>query len=102
MKSFLQCLATLALFVGAIAVAAPALADPPPWAPAHGYRAKKAYKYYYYPASRVYYAPDRGTYFWFSNGGWQVGAALPGGIRVDVGQRQTIELDTERPYERHK
>jgi surface antigen len=43
--------------------AAPALADPPPWAPAHGYRAKKGHKdkhgdddYRYY-RDRVYVAP---------------------------------------------
>lgn len=36
----------LTLSLAAIALpAAPALADPPPWAPAHGKRAKDAYRY---------------------------------------------------------
>lgn len=96
------------LFVGALLLAVPALADPPPWAPAHGERHKHhdegrhgRYKYYYYPAQKVYYAPERGTYFWLGSGGWQFGTSLPSGIRIDAGQRQMIEMDSERPYERH-
>lgn len=102
MKSPMRCIAIVGLIIGAISLALPALADPPPWAPAHGYRQKQArvYKYYYYPAQKVYYAPDRGTYFWLGSGGWQVGATLPNGIRIDAGQKQVIELNSERPYER--
>ncbi len=43
----------LAITLAAVAVpAAPAFADPPPWAPAHGYRAKEAHRIY----------DDRGRY----------------------------------------
>ena len=41
--------------------AAPAFADPPPWAPAHGKRAKDAQRRYYQPR---YYAADTGVRYW--------------------------------------
>jgi hypothetical protein len=57
MKKFLLALASLSLFVPAV----PAAADPPPWAPAHGKRAKDAKRAYF--ADRHYrsgrYYPDR-------------------------------------------
>jgi len=70
---------------------------PPPWAPAHGYRAK--HKYRYYPASRVYYEKERGAYFYYNNGKWQVSASLPSYIRIDVNDHVTLEMDTDKPYE---
>ena len=39
----------------------PAKQGPPPWAPAHGYRAK--YQYYYYPSSYVYFDTKKKLYF---------------------------------------
>jgi hypothetical protein len=35
---------------------------PPPWAPAHGHRAK--YKYLYFPECPAYYDTDRSVYFY--------------------------------------
>lgn len=74
-------------------------ATPPPWAPAHGWRAK--HHYVYYPRAQVYYAPDRGLYFWYDGGRWQFGARLPSGVRLEIGQGVRVELDTERPYTQH-
>lgn len=34
---------------------------PPPWAPAHGYRAK--HSYHYYPSAEVYFDTGRGSTF---------------------------------------
>jgi len=48
---------------------------PPPWAPAHGYRAK--YRYHYYPSSYVYYDLGRKLYFYYDGGNWQVSVSLP-------------------------
>src|SRR5918996_4735374 len=45
-----------------------AWADPPPWAPAHGYRAK--HRYVYYPDGDIYYVPDSRLRFWLSGSGW--------------------------------
>lgn len=72
---------------------------PPPWAPAHGYRAKK---YRYYPSAQVYYDTGRGVYFYYSNGSWEVSASLPNRFRVRLsGDHVTLEMNTERPYEYH-
>lgn len=74
-------------------------AGPPPWAPAHGRRAR--YTYRYYPGARVYYEGGRGVYFYYRDGQWQVSATIPVGIRIDVDNFVTLEMDTDRPYEYH-
>jgi hypothetical protein len=58
------------LALAAIAVAlptAPALADPPPWAPAHGKRAKEGRQYGY--AARPQYQYDNGVRYWRGDDG---------------------------------
>jgi len=70
---------------------------PPPWAPAHGYRAK--HKYHYYPSSRVYHEKERGTYFYYKDGEWRVSVSLPSYIRLDVHDYVTLEMDSDKPYE---
>jgi hypothetical protein len=72
---------------------------PPPWAPAHGYRAKHQYRYW--PGSQVYFAPERGVYFWLGENGWQMGANLPGGLRLS-GDTVTLDMDAARPYQWHR
>ena len=71
---------------------------PPPWAPAHGHRAKR---YRYYPSAQVYYSMQRDVYFYYSNGEWQVSARLPGRIRVNMGEHVTLEMETNQPYAYH-
>jgi len=70
---------------------------PPPWAPAHGYRAK--HRYHYYPSSRVYYERERETYFYYKDGEWRVSVSLPSYIRVDVDEYVILEMDSDRPHE---
>lgn len=72
---------------------------PPPWVPAHGYRAKHSYRYY--PEASVSYDTGRGVYFYYRNGSWQVGASLPYNLRVELGDYVSLEMDTEHPYEHH-
>ena len=72
---------------------------PPPWAPAHGYRAK--HRYYYYPTSYVYFDIDRRLYFYMSAGQWRVGASLPAGISIEVGESVLLEMDSDTPYHYH-
>jgi hypothetical protein len=72
---------------------------PPPWAPAHGYRAK--HKYRYYPSSRVYYDTGRRVYFYPEGGNWQVSASLPSSIRIEVSDYVSLEMDTDEPYRYH-
>ena len=70
---------------------------PPPWAPAHGYRAKHRYRYY--SSSRVYHDKERGIYFYYKYGKWRVSVSLPSSIRIDVNDYITLEMDTDKPYE---
>jgi hypothetical protein len=72
---------------------------PPPWAPAHGYRAK--HHYYYYPASSVYFDVGRGLYFFYQGDGWRVGASLPAGFQINVNDYVELDMDTDRPYVYH-
>ncbi|MFC1895363.1 hypothetical protein ACFL0Q_01705 [Thermodesulfobacteriota bacterium] len=73
---------------------------PPPWAPAHGYRAKHRYRYY--PSSRVYFDDDRGIYFYYRDGDWRLSASLPAYISIDFRDYVTLEMESERPYEYHR
>ncbi|MEJ5349497.1 MAG: hypothetical protein WHS46_12510 [Desulfosoma sp.] len=73
---------------------------PPPWAPAHGYRAK--YRYHYYPDAAVYLDVGRGLYFYLQNGRWIVAAALPKGITIDPGRYVVLEMDADKPYVYHQ
>ena len=75
--------------------AAPAAADPPPWAPAHGKRAKDAQRYYTSGNGIRYWRGDDGRYYCRrSNGttGLIVGAAVGAlaGRAIDTrGERAT-------------
>ncbi|NJD35253.1 MAG: hypothetical protein FIA96_10550 [Betaproteobacteria bacterium] len=90
--------AAMALLAGWLALPSPVLAEPPPWAPAHGYRAK-LHRYVYYPQHEVYYAPTSQLWFWLDGGNWRAGAILPGRIAVAGSQGVAVVLGTERPYE---
>jgi len=72
---------------------------PPPWAPAHGHRAK--HRYHYYPYSQVYYNQNQGSYIYYSNGKWVISVALPDRIKINVNDYVTLEMDTDQPYQYH-
>jgi hypothetical protein len=72
---------------------------PPPWAPAHGHRAKHHYRYY--PSAYVYFDTGRGLYFYYQGGSWQVSVSLPTSIHIAVGDYVALEMDTDRPYTYH-
>lgn len=69
---------------------------PPPHAPAKGYRAK--HSYYYYPSVGVYYDIGRRSYFYLEGDRWRISLALPETLRVRLGDRVALELDTDTPY----
>lgn len=109
MKTRYLLLAALLIGVGADM---PAQADPPPWAPAHGRRAKEAheevrvvreYRYMYYPQQQVYYAPEQRLWFWMNGGNWQFGVNLPlqysGYSYATSGV--SVVLHSDRPYVEH-
>lgn len=72
---------------------------PPPWAPAHGYRAK--YKYRYYPSSGVYFEIGRGVYFYYRDGRWKASVSLPSNLHLNFKEYISLEMDTDKPYEWH-
>ena len=72
---------------------------PPPWAPAHGYRAKHRYRYY--PDPRVYFDTGRSLYFYYDGRSWQASVSLPSGIRISAGDYVTLDMDTDRPFQYH-
>jgi len=78
---------------------APPESGPPPWAPAHGHRAK--HHYYYYPESHVYFDAGRSLYFYFSGSGWQASVSLPSGIHLSAGEYVSLDMDVDRPYLYH-
>ena len=71
---FSRKMSLLALLIGLLAggSAMTALADPPPWAPAHGWREKHehvvVHRYQYYPAHRVYFSPFDERWHWRADG----------------------------------
>ena len=72
---------------------------PPSWAPAHGHRAK--YRYYYYPATYVYFDVGRSLYFYYQSDQWRVSASLPIGIYITAGEYVVLEMDDDKPYKFH-
>jgi len=76
-----------------------AVKGPPPWAPAHGHRAK--YRYRYYRSSLVYYDTGRGLYFYYSTGDWRMSVSLPSRIRLDVNDFVALEMNSDEPYIYH-
>jgi hypothetical protein len=72
---------------------------PPPWAPAHGHRAK--HRYLYFPECSTYYDTDRSLYFYLEGANWVVSASLPDRLRMKVGEHVVLEMDTDKPYTYH-
>ena len=58
--------------------------------------------YVYYPEHDIYFAPETKTYYYRVDGNWTAGTTLPPEDLPYLRSRGvTIELDTDRPYERH-
>jgi len=93
-KTFAFFLAVISLLIFSAPLA---WAKPPPWAPAHGYRAK--HQYHYYPGQQVYYAPDRNKYYYQQQGFWRSAFSLPSWIRL--GEKVILDMITPNPYEHH-
>jgi hypothetical protein len=67
---------------------------PPPWAPAHGYRAKT--RYVYFTEQNFYYDNTRGVYIYLSGKNWEVSASIPNIFKnVDLSAAVKIDIDLE-------
>lgn len=78
---------------------------PPAWAPAHGYRAKKAsvqtVRYVYNPDYNIYYDRQQELYIYANTGRWVVSARLPISLNNrDVRDGFSVELSgiVDKPY----
>lgn len=60
------------------------------------------YRYIYYPARQVYYAPDAQLWFWREGEQWTRGATLPVRLQQYTRGGYLVELETQRPYEQHQ
>ncbi|UCG78885.1 MAG: hypothetical protein JSV21_03390 [Nitrospirota bacterium] len=70
--------------------------SPPPWAPAHGKRAK--YRYRYYPSSFVYFDVDREMWFYMEGNRWRASVRLPRTVVIVSDDAIEIMLDTDEPH----
>jgi len=60
------------------------------------------HSYVYYADHDIYFAPETKTYYWQDNGRWISGTNLPPSDQAFVRSKGiSIELDTDKPYERH-
>lgn len=69
---------------------------PPPWAPAHGYRAKQRYRYY--PAHNIYQDPVSGLFFSMQGGIWTKGGLPPGMMPGGLGHYKEFEGYQDEPW----
>ncbi len=72
---------------------------PPPWAPAHGYRAKT--KHIYFPDQNMYFDLQKGMYIYLSNGNWVFSAKLPtlsGNQNLNTAMKVELDLNDPDPY----
>ena len=66
---------------------------PPPWAPAHGYRAKTSHVYF--PDHNFYFDVQKNVYIYLNGGNWEVGVKLPSlyaGIDLKLTATGELEL----------
>jgi hypothetical protein len=72
-------------------------AQPPKWAPAHGYRAKT--RHVYFPEHNFYYDIQARNYLYFNKGNWSVSVAIPTPfISINLGRSSQIQLDYYGAY----
>lgn len=71
---------------------------PPPWAPAHGYRAKT--RYTYFTQQNFYYDNQRGLYIYLSGKNWQISASLPDvfkGVNLTAAVKVDLDFSGDAP-----
>lgn len=65
---------------------------PPPWAPAHGYRAKT--RHIYFPEHNVYFDLQKKVFIYINGSNWSVGVSLPTSFgSINLRTSSQIELD---------
>ena len=75
---------------------------PPPWAPAHGYRAKA--RYTYFPSLNFYFDSRAGVYFSLEAGVWQRYTSMPPkykNYKWANYRYEEFEWSNDKPWEKH-
>jgi hypothetical protein len=94
---------TATTIAAGLAVAMPAIAQTTTTTETTVTTVKKGHhNYVYYGDHDIYFAPETKTYFWREGDSWRSGIELPLEDRAYITGGVTIDLDTERPYERHE
>jgi hypothetical protein len=79
---------------------------PPPWAPAHGFRAK--HRYVYFAGYDMYFDRHRSVYIYLTNRGWQISASFPIFLAQTRGYHMAwveidyLDDDPYRYYDNHR
>jgi len=71
---------------------------PPPWAPAHGFRAKT--RFVYFPEYNFYFDLEKKVYIHFQAGKWSVSIELPsrlGNLNLRNASKFELDLDIDNP-----
>lgn len=78
------------------------LSGPPSHAPAHGRRAKKAFRtYHYYPDLEIYWNPTGRTWVIRKNGNWVTVTAKPSLLTAGY-TYVVLKSEASSPWKRHK
>lgn len=78
-------------------------ADPPRWAPAHGYRAKT--RQIYFPEQNFYFDLQRNVYIYFENGRWTSNIRPPriyANINLMLAPKVELSIASSKPYLHNK
>ena len=67
--------------------------------PAKGSQVRHQYRYY--PDSAVYMDTGRRLFFYRDGGKWLATTILPASVQVDWKNYVVLDLDTDKPYQRH-
>lgn len=82
----------IALLLGLFIIPETTFAQPPKWAPAHGYRAKT--RYVYFPQHNFYYDIQTHNYLYLNGRNWAVSVAIPTPfISINLGRSTQVQLD---------
>jgi hypothetical protein len=65
----------------------------------HGPVVVRKYTYVHYPSCNVYCDRERNLWFWWDDGEWKMGVALPVRYHVSEVEAVTVEFERDTPYE---
>lgn len=87
----------IVLLLGLFIIPETTFAQPPKWAPAHGYRAKT--RHIYFPDYNFYYDIQTHHYLYLNGGNWLISVAIPAPfISINLSNAVQVQLDYYGAY----